>query len=238
MSHRHICQVALCAHNAGKLREWYRVVFGLARGSGALVSFPPMPTRRIQGISPNPVETVTWLIDRQDYFQLEFFQFHRPQSSIRPADWRPCDIGYNLLGIHVDNFDQILHRYAAWSDRPAPLAIGKAGDPEGNWIEILERDPLAGIRDCNSGIVRPELGSTVRFMRISVPDLARARHTFVTALGLSEISDRTLHTPEHESLWDLPGAACETVLLGGENFLIELAAYQSHDPQPRPDDHA
>jgi catechol 2,3-dioxygenase-like lactoylglutathione lyase family enzyme len=241
LSDRHICQVALCGHNAGRLREWYRVVFGMARGSGRLLTVPPMQTRRIQGIHPNPAATITWLLDQQDYFQLEFFQYHRPRSQLKPADWRPCDIGYNMMGVFVSNFDLTLHRYAAHSDLPVPASLGEAGDrracvqdPEGNWIEIMERDPLADIEGTEPGVVRPELGAAVRCMRISVPDLARARECYIDAIGLSEVAGHSLRSPAHEALWGLAGAVTETCLLRGRNFLVELVQYQSHDPQPRP----
>ncbi len=241
MFDRHICQVALCGHNAARLREWYREVFGLARGGGALLAAPPMPTRRIQGIHPNPVETVTWLVDRQDYFQLEFFQFHRPKSALRPVDWRPCDIGYNLVGLVARDFDQLLHRFAARSDRPAPVPVGDIGDrraclqdPEGNWIEVRERDPLGAIEGAEPGVVRPELLSAARFMRVSVPDLERARSTFSGALGMTELPGFTLHTAGDEALWGLPGARAESAVLRGRNFLVELVQYRDPAPRPRP----
>jgi len=241
VSDHHICQVAFCAHNAALLREWYRAVFGMARGSGALFTMPPMPTRRIQGIHPNPIETVTWLVDRQDYFQLEFFQFHRPKSQLKPVDWRPSDIGYSVVGIFAADFDCTLQRYAAHSGQPAPVPVGEPGDrracvrdPEGNWVEILERDPMTLIEGGESCIVRPALSSATRFMRVSVPDLARARATFLDAMGLSEVTGFSLHTPEHEALWGLAGATARTALLRGRNFLVELAEYGDPAPRPRP----
>lgn len=242
MTDAHIAQIALCAHNAGQLRHWYRSVFELAPGSGALVSVPPMPTRRIQGIDPNPAETVTWLVDQQDYFQLEFFQFYRPLSKLKPTAWRPCDIGYGIIGICVADFEATLYRYAAHSDAPPPPSVvGESGrrracvrDPEGNWIEILERDPLDDIAGAAYGIVRPELGAVVRFMRVSVPDLKRARETYVDALGLVEVADGALHSDEDEALWGLPGASTDTLLLRGSNFLVELVQYLDPEPAPRP----
>lgn len=242
MTDRHVCQVALCALNAAQLRDWYRTVFGLARGSGALLAVPPMPTRRIQGVDPNPAETVTWLVDQQAYFQLEFFQFHRPRSVLKPTNWRPCDIGYNVVGIYVSDFEQTLHRYAACSDRSLPEPMGPPGDrrvcvadPEGNWIEIMERDPIAEIDGCESGKVRPELGAALRFIRVSVPDLARAQATFIDAMGLQQVDGLELHTPDHEALWGLPGAVSEAVVLKARNFLVELVAYRKPEPQPRPE---
>ena len=240
MSDQQICQVAICGHNAARLRDWYRDVFGMVRG-GKIFSAPPLNTDRIQGISPNPVETVSWLVDRQDYFQLEFFQFYRPKSRLRPQGWRPCDIGYSLLGIHTTEFDQTVARLVACSDRETPAPHGPPGDrrlcvrdPEGNWLEIRERDPLAAIGLCEQRIVRPEVPAAARFMRISVPELEPTRAALVDAMGLSEVEGGGLHTPGDEALWGLAGARIDTVLLRGRNFLVELVKYHSNDPKPRP----
>jgi catechol 2,3-dioxygenase-like lactoylglutathione lyase family enzyme len=241
MSEKHICQVAFCALNAAQLRDWYRDVFGMVQGGGLLLTAPPMPTYRIQGISPNPAEKVTWLVDQQDYFQLEFFQYYRPRSKLKPAGWQPCDIGYNMVGIFARDFDRVLARAAAHSDRPIPPPVGPPGerrvciqDPEGNWVEIMERDPLCGIEGTDPCIVRPELLSATRFMRVSVPDLEQSCQSFITAMGLSEVTDFALHTPEHEALWGLPGAQANTVLLRGRNFLVELVQYDDPAPRLRP----
>ena len=71
-THKQICQVAFSALNAPALREWYANVFGLVK-SGKILFFPPS-TSRVQGI-PGAWEKCSWLVDQQDYFQLEFFQF-------------------------------------------------------------------------------------------------------------------------------------------------------------------
>ena len=68
---KHICQVAFSALNGPALRDWYANVFGLVK-SGKVVFFPPS-TSRVQGL-PGAWEKCSWLIDQQDYFQLEFFQ--------------------------------------------------------------------------------------------------------------------------------------------------------------------
>ena len=239
MSDKHISQIAFCALNAANLRDWYQSAFGMVK-SGQILSAPPMQTDRIQGISPNPIEKISWLVDQQDYFQLEFFQYYRPKSKPKPVDWRPCDIGYNMVGIFARDFDKVLNQIAAVSDRALPAPVGGAGDrraclqdPEGNWLEVMERDPMTQIEGADPCIVRPELLSATRFMRVSVPSLDETRDAFVEAMGLSVVEDFQLHTPEHEALWGLEGARTKTVLLRSRNFLVELVEYQSHEPQPR-----
>jgi len=243
MSNKHVCQVALSALNASSLRDWYHSAFGMVK-AGMILSAPPMRTDRIQGISPNPAETISWLVDQQDYFQLEFFQFYRPKSKPRPSEWRPCDIGYNMVGIFAADFDKVLHQVAATSDRPLPATAGKIGDrriclqdPEGNWVEVLERDPMTQIEGADTCIVRPELQCATRFMRVSVPDLTASTDSFVNAMGLSVVDDFQLHSQEHEALWGLEGAETNSVLLRSRNFLVELVEYQSHKPCPRPADY-
>ena len=240
MSDKHIAQVAICALNAGHLRDWYQSAFGMVK-AGKIFSTPPMNTDRIQGIFPNPTESVSWLVDQQDYFQLEFFQFYRPKSQPKPDAWRPCDIGYNMVGIFVTDFDKALHQIGAASDKPLPSVVGILGerrlclqDPEGNWIEVMERDPITQIAGTGSDVVRPELLSATRFMRVSVANLDQSRDAFVNAMGLSVVDDFQLHTPEHEALWGLEGAKLNTALLRSRNFLVELVEYQSHQPRNRP----
>ena len=240
MSNKHLCQVGFSCLNAGQLRDWYHDCFGMVY-SGGIMAFPPMSTHSIQGITPNPVEKVSWLVDQQDYFQLEFFQFYRPKSRPRPIDRRFCDIGYSMVGIHARDFDKVMALVTANSDRPLPAPVGAVGDrrvcfqdPEGNWIEVMERDPLSQIEGTDPGIIRPELLTATRFMRLSVPSLDITREAFIDAMGLCEVEGYQLHTKEHEALWGLEGAETKTALLRGRNFLVEVVEYQSHDPKPWP----
>ena len=228
---KHICQVAFTALNAAALREWYANVFGLVKAGGMLF-FPPA-TSRVQGI-PGAWEKCCWLVDRQDYFQLEFFQFLRPRGQLKPVDWRPCDIGYNMVGIAVSDFDQVMRNVSAYSRVPLPRTAGRAGarracvtDPEGNWVEIYEQDPIALIEGARADVIRPEVPAVVRAVRASVPSLADAREAFVEAMGLQLVEDFQLHTPADEKLWGLPRAKAQALVLRGANFLLELVEYQS-----------
>jgi catechol 2,3-dioxygenase-like lactoylglutathione lyase family enzyme len=240
MSDKHICQIAFTSINAAQLRDWYAHCFGLVK-CGKIFGFPPMPTDHIQGVKPNPAESAQWLIDQQDYFQLEFFNYYRPRPRLRPADWRPCDIGYNLAGFYVTDFDKVLSRIAGASDWPVPQSIGERGDrrvclqdPEGNWIEIMERDPITRVEGADPCVVRPELLTATRFIRLSVPDMEASVERFVNVMGLSRVDDLQLHTPEHEAMWGLPGASTRATLLRGINFLVEVVQYLDPEPKPWP----
>ncbi len=232
---QHICQVAFCAFDAPALREWYREVFGFLP-SGKIVFFPPGSTR-VQGI-PKSTSKCSWLIDSQDYFQLEFFQFYIPRSKPRPYNWKPSDIGYNILGLHVSEFDVIMERLQLLGHNCMTNPQGKVGerrvcikDPEHNIVEIFESDPY---HYGQGGLVRPEVPVTVRSMVVSVPDMEQARHYFSDVLGLVPVEGETLHDNSHEVLWGLDGAKSERLLLRSKNFLVELVCYENPAPCPWP----
>ena len=239
--YRHVCQVAFSAHDAAGLRQWYVDVFGLLKSSKVI--FVPPSTARVQGI-PGAWEKCYWLVDQQDYFQLEFFQFWKPAIRLRPRDWRPCDIGYNMLGIAVTNFDQVIRNVCAFSGVDAPEIVGEMGkrracvaDPEGNLVEIFERDPLCDVDSVAAQALRPEVPAVVRSMRVSVPSLSQARETYVEALGLQPVADYALHSPQDEETWGLAGAEVESLLLRAGNFLVELVEYRSPQPARWPEDY-
>ena len=227
-------QIALSVTDLRRSHQWYRDVFGLASAGGTEL-FRGWMTAKVQGV-PGAATTCWWLIDQQDFFQLELFQFHRPRARPLPADWTPADIGYSTIGIHVSDFDATLARAARHGAMPRSAPLGAPGrrrvcvrDPDGVLIEILEDDPRAAEPRSRP---RPELPSVVRFVRASVPDLEQSRRFFVDGLGLGEASGIVLHTPEHEALWGLAGAARDTLLLWANDLLIELVQYT--EPKGRP----
>jgi catechol 2,3-dioxygenase-like lactoylglutathione lyase family enzyme/uncharacterized protein YndB with AHSA1/START domain len=235
---KHICQVAYTAMDAAGLREWYANVFGLVK-SGNVIFFPPT-TEQVQGV-PGAWENTLWLLDQQDYFQLEFFTFLSPRTKLKSPDWRPCDIGYNMVGIAVSDFDQVLRNVGAFSGVEPPPVSGAAGDrraviadPEGNLVEILERDPVAQIEGMKENIVRPEVPAVVRTMRVVVPSLEDAQETFVDALGLRVVEDFQLHDAEDEAMWGLEGAEADSLVLRADNFLLEIVQYRSPESRPWP----
>ena len=230
MSDKHICQVAFSSKDAPALRDWYHKVFGFVK-SGRMLFTPPV-TAQVQGI-PNAWEDCRWLIDKQDYFQLEFFKFLNPTSKDRPRDWNPADIGYNMISIVVNDFDHTLAQVGGDTGAAKPLVHGRDGerracmqDIDGNWVEVLEADPIATLDGDAGNIVRPEVPALVRAMRVSVPSLDDARETFVDALGMSEVKGYKFHTPKDEAMWGLEGAKARSMVVRTKNFLLELVQYQ------------
>ncbi|MGI9284184.1 MAG: SRPBCC family protein [Pseudomonadales bacterium] len=224
---QNICQVAFSTLDAKAMKSWYQRAFGLVDASGTVFGGPS--TSRVQGL-PNVWERCLWLVDSQHYFQLEFFQFWKPVSKPRPIDWRPTDIGYNMLGIVVQDFDRTLESLNTLGSTPLASPVGDAGDrrvcvkdPEGNLVEIHESDPLP---EMASRTFRPEVPATVRCMTVSVPDLQRARYTWVDTLGMQPLEDTSLHTHADAALWNVEGVRAQRLLVSSGNFLIELVQYE------------
>ena len=229
-------QVALNVYDL-RVRDWYERVFGFVYAGATDLFFGPTATR-VQGI-PRVAERCKWLIDGKADFQLEFFKFLSPRSKPRRPDARLSDVGYQMMGIWVRDFDAVLERLASEGQRPLGEPVGVAGnrcaclrDPEGNLVEIFERDPLAGLAPT---FARPEVPATVRTVTISVPHLDRMKKMLVEVFDLEEVRDAPLHGPEHEQLWGLDGAVRRSALLRASGALIELVQYESPAPRPWPD---
>jgi catechol 2,3-dioxygenase-like lactoylglutathione lyase family enzyme/uncharacterized protein YndB with AHSA1/START domain len=232
-----LCQVAFSVTDLRRTHAWYRDMFGFLPSGGTRLFRGPL-TSRVQGL-PNAASTCWWMVDQQDFFQLEMFQFSSPLARPRPADWRPCDVGYTMVGLHVIDFDATLERLARSGVRPLSAPLGPAGarrvcvrDPEGVLLELMEEDvrhPAAPLRP------RPEVPVATRSVTVSVGDLERSQKFFGGILGLPEARGVTLHGPEHEALWGLDGAKRRSKLLWAGDFLVELVQYMDPLGKPWPD---
>jgi catechol 2,3-dioxygenase-like lactoylglutathione lyase family enzyme len=229
-------QVALSVLDRERAADWY------TRGLGYLPAGGMEPDNHeeiaaLQGL-PESEPRMGWVVDSQDFFQLEFFQFKRPQMRERPAGWRPCDIGYSMVSFHVDDLDATLEQLRAIGTEPLTAPRDSGGgrrvcvlDPDGVLVELMEADPRApgaGPR------VRPEVPVVVRSLTASVPDLERSRKFFVDTLGMVPAST-SLHLPEDEALWGLEGAHREEQVLWSGDFAIELVHYTDPVGKPWPE---
>ena len=104
----------------------------------------------VQGL-PRVASTCWWMVGRNDFFQLEMFQFERPLARLMADDLRPCDIGYTRIGVWVADFDRTLAGLERLGSPPLTDPVGPAGarracvrNPDGVYVEIMEDDPLAG----------------------------------------------------------------------------------------------
>ena len=218
-----VVQVAMTALDIDTTVAWYREVFGFIpsgelRGIGGpeIAAFIGLPTCQCD---------IVWLVDTSDFFQLEFFRFHEPDSL--PGARRPDELGWSLIGLYVDDLDDTLVKLRNTGAAVGPvLGVGPdrrvcARDPEGVWLELRERVP-GGRQTVRNAPV------TTGFVRAVVTDLARTRGFFVDVLGFQDTGDK-LHTPADETLWDGPADGCESSVLAtdGDPFRIELVQYET-----------
>lgn len=220
--------VAVSVADLRASQRWYSDTLGLTYARGTSLMAGPLLswTLALRGAATS----CWWLNDRQDLFQLEMFEFRRPLTRALPAGWRRCDIGYAAISVHVEDLDAALERAARNGSPALAPALGGPGvrracvrDPDGVLVELMEDDPR---ETSGRPRPRPEVPAVVRCVTLSVADLERSRRLFVEGLGLSEAAEIELHRPEHEALWGLEGALCDTVLLWAGDFLVELVSYR------------
>ena len=217
-----LCQVALSVTHMRRTQRWYRDVLGLEPAGGTNTFRGPILSM-VQGL-PKVASTCWWLVDRQEDFQLELFEFSNPRSRPLMVGRRPSDIGYTTLCVHVENFDEALIRAERAGSSPLTQAIGPAGkrrvcvrDPEGVLLELMEDDPRSPTPRRRP---RPQTPSAVRAVRASVPEAASG-----------------LHDSSHETLWQLEGARSRSATLWAGDILLELVQYEQPVGQPWPDDY-
>jgi catechol 2,3-dioxygenase-like lactoylglutathione lyase family enzyme len=230
-----LCQVASSVTDLRRTHAWYRDVLGFQEAGGTNTFVGPVASM-VQGL-PRAASVCWWLVDRQDFFQLELFQFLSPRARPLPSDWRPCDIGYTTIGVHVRDLDGTLERLVNAGIDPLGLPIGEPGerracvrDPEGVLVELMEDDPRAPEHRERP---REEIGAVVRSITLSVPDIDESVRTFRDVLGLAP--GEALHGPEHEKLWGLEGARSRRELLWAGDIAVELVRYDDPPGKPWPD---
>ncbi len=227
-------QLALCGLGRSGLRRWYRDGLGLLPSGAMLFAGPP--ATKVNGL-PWPLFPARWLSDGREDVQIELFRFLHPRPRPRRADEAPSDHGYRRAGFHVADFDLTIAALARLGSAPVGPVLGErrrrracVRDPEGNWIELLEDDPLAGRGPHKRW---PRARATLRAVTISVPDLEAAVRCWGEGIGLGA-APRPLHRVEHEALWGLAGARRRDRCLDAGTALIELVEYE--DPAGRPVD--
>ena len=120
-----LSQIALSVSDLRRSQRWYRDVLGLEPGGGTNLFAGPLSSM-VQGI-PRAASTCWWLVDRQDLFQVELFEFRSPLVRELPGDWRPCDIGYTTVSFWVDDLDAAVERARENGSEPLTEPIGEPG---------------------------------------------------------------------------------------------------------------
>ena len=236
--HPSLCQVAFSVVDLARTERWFREGLGFRPAGGARAAMRGPLASKVQGL-PRVASTCWWLVDRNEWSQLELFQFERPPARLVPADRMPNDIGYSRIGVWVADFDETLTRLAPLSSPPLTAPVGPVGarrtcvrNPDGVFVEIMEDDPLA---DAGRSTTRATCPVALRSVTLSVPDLARSA-AFFDGLGLAR-SAAALRAPEHESLWGLPGAQTRSVAYVAGDVLVEVVQYLDPAGRDRSADH-
>ena len=226
-----LAQVAWAVRDLPRACRFYAEAIGFRRAGGRVLWGPGLA--RIQELGGDAAATVWWLVGSQDFVQLELFQHTLPVGRARSPAWRPCDLGWTRVGIGVADLDATLARARAAGAAPLSPTLAGAGprraavcDPDAVVVELVE-DGGAG-SPC-----RPAL----RYVALSVADLARARAFWIEACGLEELDAEALHRPEHEALWGLAGARRDVVVARGGDVALEITCYRDPVGAPRPADH-
>ncbi|MGX7826574.1 VOC family protein [Actinokineospora sp. 24-640] len=229
-----MCQIAMSVADLERTQRWYRSTFGYLAAGGT--TFTGDDASRVQDL-PDVDTTVRWLVEQQEFFQLEMFQYSHPRPGLSNGRG-PQDIGYSMIGVHVADFDATLRRLRRTGGRPLTSPIGTPGsrrvclrDPDGVLIEVMEDfAPTAGV-------TRPEVPVATRFVTLSVFDLDEARELWLNAFDLVEDDPAALHHRRHEALWGLGGARRHASVLRAGDRAIELVQYLDPQPVPRPAGH-
>ena len=229
-------QIALSVVDLRLTERWFREGLGFLPAGGSRLAMRGPLASCVQGL-PRAASTCWWLVGRNEWFQLELFQFERPMARLMPGDFRPCDIGYTRIGVCVTDFDAALRRLESLGTRPLTSALGLHGvrricvrSPDNVFVELMESDPLPA----ESAPAGRECGAAVRSITLSVPDLQQTASFIEQGLGLRE-ANTPLHAPEHEALWGLAGAHTDSrTFLAGE-VLVEAVQYLDPPGKPRPD---
>ena len=154
-----LAQVAFSVVDLAPAERWFREGLGFRPAGGSRRRMRGPLASSVQGL-PRVASTCWWMVDRNDFFQLELFQFERPRARLMTHDARPCDIGYARIGVWVADFDRALTRLGRLGSPPLSEPLGPAGarracvrNPDGVYVEVMEDDPLAGI---GPAPIRPE----------------------------------------------------------------------------------
>ncbi len=144
----HLAQIAFRVTDLARTHDFYQTILGF-EPAGGTDSFRGPLTSQAQGL-PDVVATCWWMVDEREFMQLELFRFSSPRVQPMPKDWRPCDLGYTIAGIHLTDYNGVLERLPASGIPMLSAEVGEkgsrwvcVGDPEGVVLELMEDDPRA-----------------------------------------------------------------------------------------------
>jgi catechol 2,3-dioxygenase-like lactoylglutathione lyase family enzyme len=144
-----VCQVAFSVLDLERTLSWYQDAFGFVASGGNTDQGGP-EVAAMQGLPACRCD-MAWLVDDQDFFQLEFFRYAEPTPKPRPYPSSESDIGYTVVGLHVTDLDAVLRRLSDLGTPPVSPVTGTGPqrrflvrDPEGVLLQVMEDDLRGG----------------------------------------------------------------------------------------------
>lgn len=138
--HPPLIQIAFSVIDLRRTEAWFVEGLGFLPAGGSIFMMSGPIAAPVMGV-PGAASCAWWLVGRNPWFQFELFQFRRPISKLMPADFRPCDVGYTRMGVHVADFDVALANLARIGSEALTPPIGTEGqrrvcvrNPDGVYI--------------------------------------------------------------------------------------------------------
>lgn len=220
----HINQIAMSVHSLEEMYGWYREVFGLLP-AGKNIGLEGEFLAELQRL-PDPRADCWWLVDRQDFFQLELFQYERPLALPTPDDWSLNNVGYNIMHMAVRNFDAVVKQAgSAQVGAVIGAVIGEVGgrrvclrDPEGSLVEVIEhaQDP-AGFK-----VLHEDIPSWFCGMTITTPDLGASQTYYEKLLDCQGQTVSLDDDQAYEASHPTRSEGFKRVVLPAGNFFLEI----------------
>lgn len=175
-------------------------------------------------LAPGERSLCWWLVGSNPSFEIELVQSPRATKR-KPAEVRPCYLGYTRIGVHVCDFDTTLANLAELRVQPMSMVIGSPGqrracvrNPDGIYMEIMEGDVLGAVQADRL------YGAAMRSITVATPDFDASVAYFAAIAGHGpEAID--LHGSQHEALWGLRSARCKRAIFKCGGVLVEVVQY-------------
>ena len=132
-------QIAFAVIDLRRTEAWWREGLGfLPAGGNRLLFRPPLSDGLVQKI-PGLAMTCWCMVGRNDWAQLEMFQYEKPNSKLMADDYLPNNIGYPRCGIWVEDFDAALAQLELIGTRPVAAFLRRSLSvtiPMGCWCSL------------------------------------------------------------------------------------------------------
>jgi catechol 2,3-dioxygenase-like lactoylglutathione lyase family enzyme len=219
-------QIAVVVEDSDTSVRFYEDLFGLPRVGETI--FKGKPAQRVQAL-PDPYFFAHWHMDDREFFQLELFQYQRPQSKPYARGRQPWDIGYSRIALEV-NDPVAFHAKCGQQSVAGLTPIKEIGgkprfalhDPNGVLLEVGPASrPIPG-----------HIGARFAGVALSVPNLEAALRSCRDGIGCPV---RDVSPVDKGALWDEPPARKRSVMLDGGTNWLEITEYSNPVPKPWPD---